>query len=90
MVRNVFYYSKTAKINSNFTKLVLICCPLVALGGEFIGALRFKNIIFIIVIFRSILGINFRIGEKKTEIFNFIFVNLTNNNDGGSVNQSII
>ena len=63
MLRNIFYNSKTAKIDSNITNT-----------REIYGYIEVSVHCFLFIFFRSIIRINIRIGEnKKTEIFNFIF-----------------
>ena len=80
MLRNIFYNSKTAKIDSNITNT-----------REMYGYIEVSVHCFLFIFFRSIIRINIRIGEnKKTDFQFYFFFSLPNNNVGRSVNQSII
>ena len=54
------------------------------------GILRYQCSVSIFLIFQSIMRINIRKGGNKNRFLILFFSNLSNNNVGGSVNQSII
>ena len=54
------------------------------------GILRYQCSVSIFLIFQSIIRINIRKKGNKNRFLILFFSNLSNNNVGGSVNQSII